>query len=54
MAKGTILNVSEHLLSGYGRDKAIFNFLWYSGTRLSETANIKASDFDWIVNERVI
>lgn len=29
------------------RDKAILNFLWYSGTRLSEAANIKASDFNW-------
>ena len=29
------------------RDKAILNFLWYSGTRVSEAANIKASDFNW-------
>ena len=29
------------------RDKALINFLWYSGTRLSECANIKAEDFNW-------
>ena len=29
------------------RDRALINFLWYSGTRLSECANIKAKDFNW-------
>ena len=29
------------------RDKVLINFLWYSGVRLSEAANIKASDFNW-------
>ena len=29
------------------RDKALINFLWYSGTRLSEAVNVKASDFNW-------
>ncbi|MDD4876551.1 MAG: tyrosine-type recombinase/integrase [Dehalococcoidales bacterium] len=30
------------------RDKAILNFLWHSGCRLSEAASVKASDFNWI------
>jgi site-specific recombinase XerD len=29
------------------RDEALINFFWYSGTRLSEAANVKASDFNW-------
>jgi site-specific recombinase XerD len=29
------------------RDRALISFLWYSGTRLSEAANIRAKDFDW-------
>jgi len=29
------------------RDKALISFLWYSGTRLSEAANVKAQDFNW-------
>ncbi|HEY51175.1 MAG TPA: phage integrase family protein [Dehalococcoidia bacterium] len=29
------------------RDKAIISLLWYSGMRLSECANVKASDFNW-------
>jgi len=29
------------------RDKALINLLWYSGIRISEAVNIKASDFNW-------
>jgi integrase/recombinase XerC len=29
------------------RDKVLISFLWYSGVRLSEAANVKASDFNW-------
>ncbi len=29
------------------RDKVILNLLWYSGMRLSEASNVKASDFNW-------
>ncbi|MFC1893065.1 tyrosine-type recombinase/integrase [Chloroflexota bacterium] len=29
------------------RDKALVNLLWYSGMRISEAVNIKASDFNW-------
>jgi integrase/recombinase XerC/integrase/recombinase XerD len=29
------------------RDRALISFLWHSGTRLSECANVKAKDFDW-------
>jgi len=29
------------------RGKAIISLLWYSGMRLSECANVKASDFSW-------
>ena len=29
------------------RDKALVNFLWYSGIRLSEALNVKAKDFYW-------
>ncbi|MFC1988612.1 tyrosine-type recombinase/integrase [Chloroflexota bacterium] len=29
------------------RDRALINFLWHSGTRLSEAINIKANDFNW-------
>jgi len=29
------------------RDKALINFLWYSGTRLGEAVNVKVSDFNW-------
>jgi len=29
------------------RGKAIISLLWYSGVRLSEYANVKASDFSW-------
>ena len=29
------------------RDKALISFLWHSGTRLSEAANVEAKDFDW-------
>ncbi|MFC2012710.1 tyrosine-type recombinase/integrase [Chloroflexota bacterium] len=29
------------------RDKALISFLWCSGTRLSETVNVKAKDFNW-------
>ena len=29
------------------RHKALINFLWYSGTRLSEAVNVKANDFNW-------
>jgi len=31
----------------FDRDKALISFLWYSGVRLSEAANVKASDFNW-------
>jgi len=30
-----------------GRDKAVIALLWYSGMRLSEAINIRASDFNW-------
>jgi site-specific recombinase XerC len=36
--------VSHALAEG---DKVVINLLWYSGMRLSEAANIQASDFDW-------
>jgi integrase/recombinase XerD len=29
------------------RDKALINFLWYSGVRLSEAVHVKAHDFNW-------
>ena len=29
------------------RDRVILNLLWYSGMRLSEAANVKATDFNW-------
>jgi site-specific recombinase XerC len=29
------------------RDKVTLNLLWHSGMRLSEAANVKASDFNW-------
>jgi site-specific recombinase XerD len=29
------------------RDKALISLLWYSGMRISEAVNIKASDFNW-------
>jgi len=29
------------------RDKALLTFLWHSGTRLSEAASVKDSDFKW-------
>ena len=29
------------------RDKALINFLWYSGTRLSEAVNVEAKDSNW-------
>jgi integrase/recombinase XerD len=29
------------------RDKALISLLWYSGMRISEAINIKASDFNW-------
>ena len=29
------------------RDKALISCLWYSGMRLSEVANVEASDFNW-------
>ena len=29
------------------RDKALISLLWYSGIRLSEAANVRASDFNW-------
>ena len=29
------------------RDKALISFLWHSGIRLSEAANVKAKDFNW-------
>ena len=29
------------------RDKALITLLWYSGMRISEAVNIKASDFNW-------
>jgi len=29
------------------RDKVTLNLLWYSGMRVSEAANVKASDFNW-------
>ena len=29
------------------RDKALIGLLWYSGMRISETVNVKASDFNW-------
>ena len=29
------------------RDRALISFLWYSGTRLSEAASVKARDFNW-------
>ena len=39
-----------HVLLGYchcNRDKALISFLWHSGARLTEAANVKAQDFDW-------
>ena len=29
------------------RDKALISFLWHSGIRLNECANVKFKDFDW-------
>jgi integrase/recombinase XerC len=29
------------------RDRALISFLWHSGVRLSECANVHAKDFDW-------
>ncbi len=29
------------------RDKALVSLLWYSGMRISEAVNVKASDFNW-------
>ena len=29
------------------RDKALISLLWYSGMRISEAVNVKASDFNW-------
>ena len=29
------------------RDKALISFLWHSGVRLSEAANVKSTDFNW-------
>ncbi len=29
------------------RDRALISFLWYSGVRLNEAANVKAQDFNW-------
>jgi len=29
------------------RDKALISLLWYSGMRISEATNVKASDFNW-------
>ena len=29
------------------RDKALISLLWYSGIRISEAVNVKASDFNW-------
>ncbi len=29
------------------RDRALLSFLWYSGCRVSEAANVRASDFNW-------
>ena len=29
------------------RDRALISLLWYSGMRISEAVNIKASDFNW-------
>ena len=29
------------------RDRALINFLWHSGTRLSEAVTVKAKDFNW-------
>ena len=29
------------------RDRALINFLWHSGTRLSEAMNVKSKDFNW-------
>ena len=36
------------------RDRALINFLWYSGTRLSEAVNVKAKDFSWEVGTVVV
>ncbi len=30
------------------RDRAIISLLWHSGMRVSEAANVKAKDFDWM------
>ncbi len=38
----TLLNHSQS-----DRDKAILNFLWHSGCRLSEASTVKACDFNW-------
>ena len=32
------------------RDKAFISLLWYSGMRLSEAINVRASDFNWSEN----
>jgi site-specific recombinase XerD len=29
------------------RDKAVINFLWHSGLRVSEAARVRAKDFNW-------
>jgi site-specific recombinase XerD len=29
------------------RDRALISFLWHSGVRLSEAANVRAQDFNW-------
>ena len=31
----------------YEQNKALISFLWYSGVRLSEAANVRANDFNW-------
>jgi site-specific recombinase XerD len=36
------------------RDKALISLLWYSGMRISEAANIKASDFNWVEGTVVV
>ncbi len=45
VSKGQLEILLNH--SHCERDKVVMSLLWYSGMRLSECANVKASDFNW-------
>ncbi len=45
VSKGQLEILLKH--SHCERDKAAMSLLWYSGMRLRECANVKASDFNW-------